>query len=133
MYVDILRCLIRTLLQRNNLWDNAVENYVISVLYKFCNCKTASLAIPSSKVSLISPSRSFNGIVCIDHFFVDQLRSLNLMDSVSRYSAYFIADSATLITVIGSIESFCLSPFCQSLAIKGDDSIRIFSPLFFPA
>ena len=60
---------IKTLLERNNLWNEQSQLYV-SYLIEECNsCKAVSPPHPNRRVSLSSLNRDFNDIVCLDHFF----------------------------------------------------------------
>ena len=81
---------IRSLLSRNQLWTPAVEHYLSTVIDKCYNCITASAPMPSRRVAISSLNRSFNENVCIDHFYLDDIRLFHCMDSVSRYSTCYI-------------------------------------------
>ena len=69
-------------------------------------------------------SRSFNELVCIDHFYLADLCLLHVMDFVTRYSSCSIVPSASLSDAILDFESCWLSPFCPPPAVLGDPAFN---------
>lgn len=78
---------IKLLLIRNEFWNETVERYLSEIVEKCSGCRHMSLLVGTRKVSLSSMSRSFNELVCVDHFYLNDICVLHVMDSVTRYSA----------------------------------------------
>lgn len=88
------------------------------------HCKATSAPVQSRKVSISSINRLFNDVVCIDHFFLDQVCVFHVMDSVSRYSACHISDSTSIDVSILSFEASWMSQFWPPTDIQGDNSFN---------
>ena len=102
---------IKTLLERNKLWNEEVQNYLTHILEACTACSTTSKPKPTRKVSLSALTRDFNNVVCIDHFHLGDSRVLHIMDSVSRYSVGEVVDNTSMIQAIPLFESLCITPF----------------------
>ena len=75
---------IRSLLERNGLWTPAVSHYLNETIEKCVNCVASSSPMPSRRVAISNLNRSFKETVCIDHFYLDDIRLFHTMDTVSR-------------------------------------------------
>ena len=64
---------MRVFLQRNQMWNNSISQYLPQTVNDCMSCLRTSALIPNRKVSIKSLSRSFNEVVCIDHFYVHHL------------------------------------------------------------
>lgn len=102
---------IRTLLQRNNLWSQDVETYLISVISKFRACRATSPPHQTRKISLSSLSRQFNETVCIEHMYPGSQRITHLMDARTRLSAGMIAYSASLTSATHALTLCWFTPY----------------------
>lgn len=115
---------IGILLDRNDLWSDEVEHYLRSVVEECHHCKAACLPTPSRKVSLSSLSRSFNEVVCVDHFYLDNIRMFHMMDAWSRFSTCYALDDASLRSAVIGFEASWLSKFWAPLSVRGDDAFN---------
>ena len=111
---------IRSLLKRNQLWTSAVEHYLSTVIDKCYNFIKFSAPLPSRRVAISTLNRSFNENVCIDNFYLDDLRLLHCMDSVSRYSTCYITPSANMTDEILAFQASWLSQFWNPDYIQAD-------------
>lgn len=74
------------LLERNDLCNEAAAAYVAQSIENCTACRTTVAPQPSKKVSISSLNKHFNEIVCIDHFYLDEMRLMHCMALASRYS-----------------------------------------------
>ena len=81
-YTDFL-----LLLERNDLWNESVASYVCKIIKECTALKSSAPAKPSRKVSISTLSKQFKDVVCVDHFYLDELRLMHFMDLVTRFSA----------------------------------------------
>lgn len=77
----------RTLLKRNEIWNEQCQLYLSQMTTECSHCKSTSSPPPNRRVSLSSLNREFNDTFCLVHFFLDSITMLNCMDVASRYSA----------------------------------------------
>lgn len=87
---------IKLLFDRNGIWNDAVEKYVSDVMSRCSSCRSSAPPQPSRKVSISSLSREFNNTVAVDHFYLENIRVMHCMDTVTRYSAACIVPTASL-------------------------------------
>lgn len=78
---------VKLLLDRNNIWTDNCEKYLSHIMEQCVNCRVVQLPSVSRKVSIRSMSRSFNDVVCVDHFFLEQNDVIHFMDAQTRYSS----------------------------------------------
>lgn len=102
---------MKTLLQRNNLWDHDTEKYLISQVDSCYMCRKAAEPKQARKVSLSSMSRNFNEVVCIDHFFLDKFKVFHIMDSQTRYSVGAVVPDEKMENAVELIDTLWFSPF----------------------
>lgn len=102
---------IKTLLQRNNIWNNDVRKYLYAVLHRCTACITVQEPKASRLVSLSAMSRQFNQVVCIDHLFLNRHKVFHCMDSVSRCSAGFPVTDTTMSNAITAFEAHWITLF----------------------
>lgn len=102
---------IKILLGRNQLWDDDVKKYLISILVTCPHCKKTSEPTQSRKVSLSSMSRESNNTICIDHFFLEDFKIFHVMDSSTRYSAGMVVSDLTLQEACSALDVIWFSPF----------------------
>lgn len=115
---------IKTLLQRNKLWDNDIQRYLAQLIEKCQHCRAASLPKPARKVTLATLNRSFYDVDCIDHFYLDKLRCFHVMDLYSRFSAACTVPDATLSSAILAFESTWMAQFWSPHAVRGDQAFN---------
>lgn len=113
---------MRTLLIRNNLWNDQVQHYLASVVTSCTSCKASSTPPPNRRVSLSSLNRQINEVVCVDHFHLDSVTLLHAMDTATRYSAAFVVESTSLHEAVLGFESCWLSPFWPTTAVHVDSA-----------
>lgn len=115
---------MRTLLQRNKLWNADVQR-LLSVLVEKCkHCIASSPPKSNRKFSISGINRGFNDVVCVDHFHLDDLRIFHAMDSYSRFSAALSVSSASLSDAIIAFESVWVSQFWPPSSVQGDLAFR---------
>lgn len=75
-------------------------------------------------MSLTTLDRQFNEVVCVDHFFLDDLVMFHIMDSATRYSCASVVSNTNLNDAISSFEMLWLGHFWPSQFIHGDGSFQ---------
>jgi len=113
------------LLARNGLWNDAVASYVAQCVDQCTACRSTAPPQPNRKVSISSLSKSFNDIVCIDHFYLDQIRLMHCMDLVSRYSAVHIVSTVTMGEAVQAFEACWVSQFWYPESVHGDKAFQV--------
>lgn len=113
---------MRTLHQRMNMRLDDAQTYLSRVVPR-CNLfVTASVPHPLRKVVLLVLNRSFNDVVMVNHFYIDQVRIFHAMKSYSRFSAARTAPDATLNAAPLSFESVWDSLFCPLETVHSDQA-----------
>ena len=102
---------IQTLLQRKNMWSLEVEKYLNRIISSCTDCAETYGPKKARKVSMSSVNRSFNKVVCIDHFHLGHLRICHIMDATTRYSAGAVLNDTGMEAAIGVLESHWIPPF----------------------
>lgn len=115
---------MRLLLQRNGIWNNAIQHYLSTTVSKCKDCIASSVPPPARKVSLATLSRRFNEVVAVDHFYLDSIRVLHFMDTVSRYSACYICKTANMEEAILGMQTCWLNQFWPPEQIHGDQAFN---------
>lgn len=70
-------------------------------------------------------STQFNQVVCVDHFYLDEIRLMHCMDLVSRFSAIQVVDSATLADAVAAFEACLVSYFWYPESIHVDKTFAV--------
>lgn len=92
-------------------------------MVEHCNHCVAAFVPPlSRKVALGVLNRSCNDVVMVDHFYLDQVRIFQAMDSYSIFSAAYIVSDATLDSAPITFESICAAHFCAPESVRGDQA-----------
>eukprot|EP00178_Gracilaria_changii_P016470 TRINITY_DN4728_c0_g1_i1.p1 TRINITY_DN4728_c0_g1~~TRINITY_DN4728_c0_g1_i1.p1 ORF type:complete len:805 (-),score=91.02 TRINITY_DN4728_c0_g1_i1:529-2943(-) len=115
---------IKTLLQRNQLWDDTIEKYLSRTLEECTSCTTTARPQPPRKVSISSMSRAFNEVVCVDHMFLDEVCVFHVMDAASRYSAGLIVPNTSMAIAISAFETVWISPLWIPDAVLFDPAFH---------
>lgn len=102
---------MKLLLQRNDLWSEAIEKYLLKTIETCTNCKATSDPKPARKVSLSTLNRSFNDKICIDHMFLGDNAVIHIMGSTVRYSVGMIVPDTSMQHAICALESQWISQF----------------------
>ena len=63
-----------------------MEQYISQVINECPKFKASSAPEPSRKYSISSMFKNLNEIVCIDHFYLDELILIHFMDSTTPVS-----------------------------------------------
>lgn len=111
---------IKLLLQRNEIWNDAIECYVSKTLQNCTSCRATAPPQPNRKVSISSLYKSFNQELCIDHLYLDKVRVFHVMDTVTRYSAGFVVENATMEHSIKAFEACWIGQFWFPESIRAD-------------
>lgn len=111
---------IKLLMKRNDLWNGQCSKYLSQQLESCKSCVEVKLPKSARKVSLGSVSREFNDLVCVDHFFPDQLDVFHIMDNKTRYSTGDIVPSLQMSDAIPVFDAKWLSEFWPPGEIHGD-------------
>lgn len=93
-------------------------------MYKCHSCCRAALPNGNRSVSLSSMNRAFKDVVCIDRFLLSDICMLNVMDSVSLFSAFAIVPDTSLGYAILSIDFCWLSQFWPPAPVQFDDAFN---------
>lgn len=80
---------ILLLLERNNLWNDAVQKYISQFMSSCRPCRSTATTDPVCKVSIYFLSKEFSNTVFVDMFYLDIVRLMKCMDLVTRYSAVY--------------------------------------------
>ena len=110
----------QSLLKRNELWNEAVASYVHKLVEECTACRATALPHPNRKVSISSMSKHFNEVVCVDHFYLGEIRLMHCMDLVSRFSTVQVVDSANLDDAVSAFEACWVNQFWYPESIHGD-------------
>ncbi len=114
----------KILLERNNLWDKNVAKYVSNMIENCRACKSAAPTQPPRKVSISSLSKEINEIVCVDHFYLDKICLLHLMDLTTRFSVAQIVKSTALQEAVNAFEATWIAHFGYPCVMKGDEAFE---------
>ena len=114
---------IQILLQCNNLLSTEIEKYLNRVVTSCSDCAKTHEPKQARKVSISSINRSFNKVVCIDHFHLGNLRICHVMDATTRYSAGAVVHNNSMQVAIEVLDSHRIPPFWAP------DSILFTKPL----
>lgn len=110
----------KILLQRNNLWNDTVE-YCIQDLVPDCkSCHAFELLEPSRKVSISSLSNELNEVVCVDHFYLDELCVVHFMYMSTRFSTALMAEHRSINTAIRAFEETWITHLWYPSKIRGN-------------
>ena len=113
---------IRILLERNDMWNAAVEEYVSQLLQRCRSCRATAPPQPSRKVSISSLSKSLNEVVCVDHFYLENFRLFHAMDLTTRFSAAYVVSTASMDDSVMAFEACWLSQFWIPESVRADKS-----------
>ena len=102
---------ILILQQRNIIWCAEVEKYLNRVVSSSTDCAKTHYLKQLRKVSLRYINRSFNKVVCMNHFHIDNLPICHLMVAVTRYSAGDVVKYTGMEAAIVVLYSHWISPF----------------------
>jgi len=115
---------MKTLLQRNDLYDDNAAEYLAQVLDECTSCKVTSQPKPNRKVSLSSLSKEFNKEVCIDHLYLGDSIVFHAMDSATRYSAGCCVIDTNMEHSIEAFESQWISQFWYPQVVIADPAFN---------
>lgn len=111
---------MKTLLKRNEIWNNAVQNYSATTISRFKDCISSSTPPPSQKVSLSRLNRNCNEVIAVDHFYLDTMRLIPFLDTVSRWYACDTCTTANVTEAIFGFQSCGPKNFWHPQEIHGD-------------
>lgn len=111
---------INTLLVRDGLWTEAVNQYLTDIIARCPHYIATSALAVSRKVSLATLAREFNHTVCIDHFYLTELRLFHIMDTISRFSAVYITNTASMHEAIVGLQASSINHFWAPAHIRCD-------------
>lgn len=86
---------MRTLLQRNELWTKAVHRYLAELVQSFLHWSASSTPFSFSKASLCTLCRELSDLVLADHFYLDNLLLFHMVDAFSPFSVAVAVESAS--------------------------------------
>ena len=108
------------MLERNNLWNIEVEKYLSRVFSSCSDCAKTYELKHARKVPLRSLNRSFNGLVCIDHFHLDNLHICHVKDAYTLFSVGAVVPDTGMESAIAVLDSRWISQFWTPTAIQFD-------------
>lgn len=94
---------MRTLLQRNRLWNDYVQRVLATVVETCARCNADASPPLTGNVSISGSNRNFNDVVFIDPFWLDNICMFHMMDSFSRYSLAQPVNKKSLFEAIVSL------------------------------
>lgn len=111
---------MKTLLQRNHIWDDDIQSQLSTVVEKCTPCIASSLPQSARKLSIFRINRQFNDLVLVDHFWLEEICLVLFMDAYSRYSTAQPVQTKCLSEVFVAFENLWIGQFWPPCAIKGD-------------
>lgn len=111
---------IKLVLQRNNILTDTCASYLTKLLQGCSHCHVIDVPTGSRVVSLANVSRSFNEVVCVDHFFPENLVVFNVMDARNRYFVGCIVSSTNMSEAVAAFESLWVSQFWPPGSLQDD-------------
>lgn len=96
---------MRTLHQRNKLWNDQTQSYLSNVMSNCSDCKASSTPPPNRRVLLSSLNREFNDVVCMDHMFLDKITVFRMMYVTTIYFVGYVVDNVSMENVIYHMEN----------------------------
>lgn len=115
---------IKTLLERNNLWNDASRHYISSTMQNCVHCMKSASPKPTRKVSLHMLNKEFNDTVFIDHFYLEDMRIFHIMDGASRFSAISITPNTTMKEAIVAFHSSWLNVHWSPSYVQADQAFN---------
>lgn len=115
----------KLLLERNGLWNETIASYIAKTMEECTACRCTSPPMPSRKVSISSLSKSFNEVLCVDHFNLDDVLMAHFMDLISRYSAAYIVSSTNLYDAVLGFEAAWVGQFWYPDSIQADKAFQV--------
>lgn len=91
---------------RNGLWNDQLQSYLPSLVRNCSNCKPFSAPPLNRRVSVSSPDRSFNNVICVDHSFLERVTLFHIMDIVTRFSAAHVVATTNIEEALYAFELF---------------------------
>ena len=108
------------LLKRNNQWNYEIQNYLTHTLSSIVECAKTYMTKQARKISLNSLNRSFNELVCIDHFNLGDIGLCHIMDATTRYSVGADVPHNSMQSAISFLDAHWISPCRTPNAIQYD-------------
>lgn len=102
---------VKILLQRSYLWSDEIEQYLTTVIDECHSCRATAPPKSALMVSFSSLNRSFNGVVCLEHFYLDALCQFHVMDSSGRLAAATVVTDTSLSVPIAAVEATWMTVF----------------------
>lgn len=78
---------LKNLLELNRICNLDVQNILVSIVEKFHSCINAVPSASTRRVPISGINCSFNVVVCVDHFLLDDICLCHTMGSYSWFSA----------------------------------------------
>ena len=111
---------VEVLLKRNNLWNDEIQIYSTRTPSSCIDCAKTYMPKQGRKVSLSSLNRSFNKLVCLDHFHLGDLRFCHIMDAITGYSVGAVVPDTSIKSAISVLDAHWISPFWAPNTIQYD-------------
>ena len=102
---------IKTLLERNKLWNPAVHKYLSTTVERCPSCNVTAEPKQERQVSLSTLNRSLNDVVCIDHLFLGNCSVIHIMDTATRYSVGQVVPDTSMTAAVLAFEAGWISQF----------------------
>lgn len=106
------------------MWNEMIEHYIQNLVRDCKSCRASELPPPSRKVSISSLSNELNEVVCVDHFYLDELCLIHFMDMSTRFSTACIVENKSMPVAIRSFEESWVTHFWYPAKIRGDKALR---------
>lgn len=95
----------KVLLDRNGIWNETVLSYISQIIHNCATCWSTAPSQPGRKVSISSLSTRFSEVMCVDHFYLDEVRLMHFMDLVTHYSVVHALNAANIEDAVTALEA----------------------------
>ena len=106
------------------MWNPEVRKYLSRVVESCIHCAKTYEPKQTRKVSLSSLNRSFNDLVCIDHFHLGDQRICHIMCASTRYSVGTVVPDVGMESAVNALDSLWISQFWSPKAIQFDQAFH---------
>lgn len=110
----------KLLLERNGLWNASIQDYISSIMRSCRGCKATAPAEPPRKVSISSMSKGLNDVICVDHFCLDDMCFVHIMDFSTRFSMAALTYRTAMSGAVRAFETLWVLNVWYPDTVRGD-------------
>lgn len=115
---------MKILLERNQTLSNMANSFIDSVVLRCETCRGTARLRQARKVSLASRHRQFNKVVCVGHYYLDEVCLFYVMDTHTTHSATHICHTTSLSEAVAAFEDVWLRLFWCRDAEHADQAFQ---------